>query len=475
MSEKPPEHDVLVIGTGGAGVAAAIQAANMGATVAIVEAGVLGGTCVNVGCIPSKNLIEAAAHYHDARRGFPGIAPCEPTLDWPAVLQQKEALTGELRHARYADVLQALPGVTVLRGRAELVDAGTVRVGDAIHTARRIIVATGTSPELPPIEGLDAVEPLTSTSAMELQVLPESLIVLGAGSVGLELGQMFARFGVRVIVLELQPRILPTEEPAIADRLRGYLEAEGLEIHTGVRASRVARSGGQVVVRVEQGSMAGEFRAERILAATGRTPNTRDMGLERAGVALTPRGFVQVDAAMCSSNPRILAAGDVTGGPGYVYVAAAGGRVAAENAVNSLRGDRLTAPRQLDLTTVPGVTFTSPQVASVGILESSARAAGRDVQVTSLTLDQVPRALVNHDTRGLVMVVAEAGSGRLVGFHAVAPHAGEMLGEATLAIRFGLTAADLTGMLHAYLTWGEGVRLAAQGFTADVARLSCCA
>jgi mercuric reductase len=473
----PADFDVLIIGTGGAGVAAAIQAVGMGAKVAIVEGGTLGGTCVNVGCIPSKDLIEAAAHYHATRTGFPGVAPCQPALDWKAVVAEKNALVEHLRQAKYADVLASYPGVAVLRGHARLLGGGRVRVGDVEHRARKVIVAAGTSPALPPVEGLADVEPLTSTTAMELEELPRSMIVLGGSAVGLELGQMFARFGVRVTIVELMPRILPTEDDDISEALRQFLTREGVEIHVSTTATRAQRDGDEVVLHVTQGSLTGQLRAERILVAAGRRPNTADMGLGTAGVGLSPKGFVEVDATMRTSNPDVYAAGDVTGGPGYVYVAAAGGRVAAENAVRSLAltGSHGDEPRELDLSTVPNVTFTAPQVGSVGLTEVRAREAGFNVQVSTLDMAQVPRAIVSRQTAGLVKVVSEAASGRLLGVHAVAPLAGEMMGEAALAVRFRLSARDLTGTLHPYLTWAEGLKLAAQGFTQDVTRLSCCA
>ena len=479
------DFDVFILGTGGAGVAAAIQAVGMGAKVGIVESGTLGGTCVNVGCIPSKNLIEAAAHYHAARQGFPGIAPCEPRLDWNAVLQQKNALVTDLRQAKYADVLASYPGVALLKGRAELV-AGSekntnssvrIRVGEKTHVARKVVIAVGTSPSFPPISGLADVEALDSTTAMDLEGLPKSLIVLGGSAVGLELGQTFARFGVKVTIVELMPRLLQNEDEAVSEALQQHLENEGIEIHTGMTTTRVQRDGGDIIVHVRHGSLEGQLRAEKLLVATGRRPNTSNIGLEGAGVRLTDRGFVQVDATMRTSNPNVYAAGDVTGGPGYVYVAAAGGRVAAENAMKSLSPTGVASDdvREFDLSVVPNVTFTSPQVGSVGLTESGAKAQGIHVQVSRLEIEQVPRALVSHDKRGFIKIVAEAASGKILGVHAVAPNAGEFMGEAALAVRFGLTARDLSGTLHPYLTWIETMKLAAQGFSMDISKLSCCA
>jgi mercuric reductase len=318
---------------------------------------------------------------------------------------------------------------------------------------------------------------------MALEALPASMIVLGGGPVGVELGQMFARFGVKVVIVQRGTRLLPGEDPEIAEALRQAFAAEGIEVHTGTEAVRVERAergdgaGTNVVVHVRRASLEGRLRAERVLVATGRRPNTRDLGLEDVGVALSPTGYVRVDATLRTANPDVYAAGDVAGGPAYVYVAAAGGRVAAENALSSLRrvGAPSDEPRQLDLSVVPNVTFTAPQVASVGLTEAAARAAGYHVDVSVLDMAHVPRAVVSYDRRGLVKLVAEAGSGRILGVHAVAPNAGELMGEATLAVRFGLTARDLSGTLHPYLTWGESIRLVAQGGSAGVAKLSCCA
>ncbi len=481
------DYDALVIGTGGAGMAAAIQAAGMGGMVAIAEAGTLGGTCVNVGCIPSKNLIEVAAHYRSATGGFQGVAPCAPQLDWKAVVAKKDEILSELRQQKYADVLASHPRISLLRGQARFVGGGgregllVMRVGQGSaareHRVRKVVIATGTSPAAPPIPGLEKVRALDSTTAMQLDGLPASMIVLGGSAVGLELAQTFARVGVEVTVLELTSRLLPMEDEDVSRALEEYLRSDGLEIHTGVETTSVARDGDDVVVHVTQGGLTGSFRANRLLVAVGRRANTDSLDAEKVGVELTKGRFVRVDATMRTSSPDVYAAGDVTGGPGYVYVAAAGGRVAAENAMTSIspRGAADDDPRQLDLSVVPSVTFTAPQVASVGLTEARARELGHNVQVSLFELEQLARARVSHDSRGLVKIVAETASGKLLGVHAVAPFAGELMGEAALALRFGLTARDLAGTLHPYLTWGESLKLAAQGFEMDVSKLSCCA
>ena len=472
------DFDLLVVGSGSAGVAAAIRASELGATAAVVEqADVIGGTCVNVGCIPSKNLIEAAHHYHTARTGSLGLAPCELQLDWDQVLAQKRHLVETLRREKYTDVLQAYEGITLLHGHAELRpekrdDAVLVRVGERAVHARKVILATGTRPAMPPIPGLADVGALDSTSVMELVRLPTSMLVIGAGSVGLELGQAFQRFGVRVIVVEALDRILPSESPEVSAVLERALANEGMEFHTATRVTRVERTATGLRLEVDQRSLVGHLEAQQLLIATGRVPNVERLGVEEANVRIDANGYITTDEFMRTSNPNIFAAGDVTGGPAYVYVAALEGGIAAQAAL----ADIVKAePLAVDLGAVPRVTFTDPQVAAVGYTEAEARAAGFVVEATTLPVEYLPRAAVSYRRQGTITLIAESGTDRLLGAQVVSPNAGDIIGEAVLAVRFGLTTRDLVSTLHAYLTWGEGLKLAAQTFTKDVAKLSCCA
>jgi mercuric reductase len=467
------DYDLLVVGTGGAGTAAAIRGSELGATVAIVEgAGVVGGTCVNIGCIPSKNLIEAAHHYHTARTAFPGIQPCEPQLAWREVLRQKQEIIETLRQEKYLDVLASYEGVDLLRGQAKLLGEGRVQIDEQEVKARKIILATGTRPAMPPIPGLAEAGALDSTTVMEIQELPESMIVIGGGAIGLELGQAFARFGVRVIVIEALDRIIPNEDPELSVALEAALKAEGIEIHTGIRVTGIARKDGTYSVRVEDGSLTGEIRAEQLLMATGRKPNMEGLGLEAARVEIDPKGFIPVDEFMRTSNPDIFAAGDVTGGPGYVYVAAYGGGIAAQAALVEVSGEKAIPA---DFSATPRVTFTDPQVAAVGMTEEEARAAGVKPKVTSMPVEYLPRAFVSYRRQGVIKLLADAESDRLLGAHIVAPNAGDIIGEAVIAVRFGLRVQEVVSTMHPYLTWGEGIKLAGQTFTKDVAKLSCCA
>ncbi len=461
--------DVMVIGGGSAAFAAAIRAAELGARVAMVEAGTLGGTCVNVGCVPSKMLIRALEVYHRAgAHGFRGIATARGALNWAALIAQKEALIAAMRREKYEDVLAAYPQITLLRGRARLVAGGGVVVNGESFAPGRVILATGARPWAPPIPGLAEAGYLTSTEALSLRELPRSWIVIGANAVGLELAQVFARAGAAVTVLEALPRIVPFEEPEISAALQGYLEAEGMVFHTGVRITWMERSGGRALVAFEQDGRADRVSAEQILVATGRRANTEGLGLEAVGITPGPKGEIPVTPYMQTAHPAIYAAGDCTNLPMFVYVAAASGTVAAENAL-------LGNHKALDLSAVPRVTFTDPEVAAVGLTEAQAREQGVAPKVSLLPLDLVPRARVAFDPRGLIKLVADAETDRLLGVHVLAPEAGEVIQTGALALRGGYTVRDLGSALFPYLTWVEGLKLAAQAFVKDVSKLSCCA
>ncbi len=330
------------------------------------------------------------------------------------------------------------------------------------------MVTTGASPWAPPIPGLAEAGYRDNASAMALERLPESLIVIGASAVGLELAQMFARLGVGVTVLEALPRVIPAEDADIGNALADYLRSEGLDVHTDVMIDRVNKGSGGYEVQFHAGSAARIARAEQLLVATGRRANTAGFGLDTIGVTLAKKGEIVVNEFLQTTNPNVYAAGDVLGDPMFVYVAAYGGSLAAENA---LTGNA----RSYDLTALPRVTFTDPAVASVGLTEDQAHARGIDPIASKLPLEHVPRALAARDTRGFVKLVADRVTRRIIGAQILAAEAGEMITEPALAIKFGLTIEDLASAFHPYLTLSEGIKLAAQTFDKDVAKLSCCA
>jgi len=464
----PGAFDLLVVGGGSAGFAAAIRAHEMGARVALINDGTIGGTCVNVGCVPSKTLIRAAETHHKAtRHSFDGIESSSKVADFGAVIRQKDELVGSLRQAKYIDVLAAYERIELVEGRAMFRSADTVEAGGRVIRAPKIVVMTGSRPWLPPIPGLREADPLTSTSAFELKRLPASMIVLGGRYIALECAQMFARLGSRVTVLQRSDHLLPTEDDDLTEALAGYLREEGLHIEVGVSTESVEQSDNGVVVRAKVAGESRVFEAERILCATGRRPITDGFGLAEAGVKLGGDGRIEVDDCLQSSVPGVYAAGDVIGDPAFVYTAAYEGNLAARNALGAERAAR-------DYTALPWAIFTDPQVAGVGLNENEAAAAGVDVEVSRLDLSYVPRSLAARDTRGFVELLKERGTDKLVGARVLAPEGGEQIMEAALAIRHGIGVSEIAAAFHPYLTRGEAIKLCAQSFGKDVRKLSCC-
>jgi mercuric reductase len=461
--------DVVVLGGGSAGFAASIRAAELGARVTLIEGGTLGGTCVNVGCVPSKTLIRAAEIQHRAsHHGFDGVRTAAEPPDFPKVAAQKDALVTALRQEKYWDVLSAYSNVTLRHGRGLVNRDRSITVDGEVLKPGRVIVTTGAAPWAPPIAGLAESGYLTSTEALALTTPPVSMIVVGGSAVGLEIAQLYARLGTRVTVLEAMPALVPAEDGEIGEALAGYLREEGLEVRTGASITRISRGGAGYALEATTDGRIEMFKAEQLLVATGRRANTRGFGLEAAGIELGRKGEIRANEHLQASRPEVYAAGDVIGDPMFVYVAAYGGTLAADNALNG-------NSRRYDLSALPRVTFTDPQIASVGVTEEEARKNGLDVMVSSLPLSYVPRALAARETRGLIKLVADRHTNRLVGAHILATEAGEMIQEPTLAIKYGISVDDLAAAFHPYLTLAEGIKLAAQTFTKDVKKLSCCA
>jgi mercuric reductase len=468
-SRPPKDFDLFVIGGGSAAFAAAIRGAELGARVAVAEEGVVGGTCVNRGCVPTKNLLHAAARYHDFRGdGFPGLPRGNLPVDFAALIAQKDELVATMREQKYLDVLRAYPTIRLFPKRARFRSEHEVEVGGERISAGAVVVATGASPAPLRVEGIAETPHLTYKEALELRELPRSMLVVGGGPIGLELGQAYARFGTRVTLLEALRRIAPLEEPEISERLRGYLEAEGIEIHTSAKLLRVGRGEGLVGLRADVGGREREFSAERLLVAAGLRPNTAGLGLEEVGVETGSRGEVLVDEELRTTVRHIFAAGDVTGGAMLVTVAAAQGGLAAENA---LLGKR----RRFDGTAIPHAIFTSPEVASVGLKEEEARRRGLRIATAKIPFDWVPKAAAIRDTRGFLEMVVDEKTYRILGVHLVASHAADLIHVGVLAVRHGLTVGDLLRATFVYPTLAEAFKIAALSFKKDVTKLSCCA
>jgi mercuric reductase len=465
---KKNTYDLAVVGAGSAGFSAAIAAAGQGADVALIGHGAVGGACVNVGCVPSKTMIRAAEALHGARAAgrFPGLTGDARVDDFRRLIAAKDDLVSTLRQKKYADLLPEYDNIAYLEGAAKLDGAGVLVEGTAI-AAGKTIIATGGRPAVPPIPGVDGVRYLTSTTLLELEEPPESLIVIGGGYVGVELAQMMARMGVAVTIV-CRSRLLPQVEPEISEALADVFRAEGIALHCGVAYDACREDESGVTVRVNGGGTQIELRAERLLVATGRTPNTEALGLADAGVAQDARGAIIVDDRMRTSKPGVYAAGDVIARDQFVYMAAYGAKLAALNALN---GDSLA----YDNSAMPWVVFADPQAAGVGLTEAAARAAGHAVKTSVLPLDAVPRALAARDTRGLIKLVADARTDRLLGGQILAPEGADSIQTLALALKFAMTAKALAETIFPYLTTVEGLKLAAQTFDKDVAKLSCCA
>ena len=460
---------IAVIGSGGAAFAAAINAAAGGAQVTLIERGVTGGTCVNVGCVPSKIMIRAAyiAHLRSSSPFDAGIEAGKPRVNRKALLAQQQGRVEELRHAKYEGILENNPNISLLRGSASFKDAHTLTVELAAGGSRelafdRVLIATGASPRIPAVPGLADTPYWDSTDALAAADLPQHLIVYGGSVVALELAQAYLRLGSQVTLLS-RTSLLSREDPLIGEALVTILQQEGMRVLTSQTLNRVEYVDGLFTLDLGNESI----NADRLLVAVGRVPNTAGMGLEAIGIELNAAGAITVDAHLRTSAAHIYAAGDCTSNPAFVYVAAAGGTRAA---ANMLGGDEV-----LDLSIVPSVVFTDPQVAAVGLNETEALGQGYQIITRTLTLDNVPRALANFDTRGFIKMVADKDTGRLLGVQAVTAEAGELIQSAALALRAGMTVQQLAAQFFPYLTMVEGLKLCAQTFNKDVKQLSCCA
>lgn len=440
--------DLLVVGGGTAGLVAAKTAARFGARTLMVEEHRTGGDCLWTGCVPSKALLAAADVAATARDGVRyGVEVGDVRVDLARVM---EHVRGAIAHIEPADspaTVEELGG-HVLAGRARFTGPDTAEVvtPGGRRTAvrfRQAVVATGAAPALPPVPGLADVEPLTSDTVWDLRADPGHLVVLGGGAIGCELGQGLARLGVDVTVVEGADRLLPSEDPAASAVLARALAADGVGVRTGASVSEVRRGAGahDGVLLIADGS---EVAFDRLLVAVGRRPRTDDLGLDAAGVAVDERGFVVVDARLTTTNPRIRAAGDLTGHPQHTHVAGSHGSLAASNAVLGLR--RTVDP------VVPRVTYTQPEVAGVGVRTDRDRDG---IRVLRLDHDHLDRAVTEARTDGFTALALDP-RGRVVGATVVAPRAGEMLAELTAAVRRGDRPRDLGATIHPYPAWSDG-------------------
>jgi len=467
------KYDFIILGQGSAAFAAAIKANELGIKTAMVggnatPGAVIGGTCVNVGCMPSKNLITVGTlYYHAMNNSFEGIKCGKGKVNFKKVIEQKDRLVKKFRKEKYADVVKSLKNVTYFEGRGKFISKNKIKVGNNILKGEKFLIVVGARSNIIPVQGLEKIDYLTNEEALSLKELPESMCVIGGRALGLEFAQMYEHFGTKVTVLQRSERILPESEPEISEALIKYLEKEGITIYTGTKINYVDKKGGKKVINFAIGNKTKSIECEQLLFATGRKPNTDNLGLDKVGVKTDDKGFIVINEEVQTSAPHVWAGGDCTGEPMLETLAAKEGAIAVENAFTDKK-------RKINLKEVPSAVFTYPEVASVGLTDAEAIGKGIKCTCGVLPLEFVPKAHVIGDTRGLVKLVVDKETKKIQGVHILAPHAADLIHEGVLAVKFGLTVDDIIDTVHVFPTLSEAIKLAAQSFYKDISKLSCC-
>jgi len=464
------EFDLIILGGGSAAFSAAIKTSELGGKAVIINDGLpIGGTCVNVGCVPSKILIRAAEQFHNMNHSnFPSVSPNGGNLNFNDLIKQKTAIVTDLRTKKYIDVVSDDENIKIITGRGSIVDKNTVTVNGANYRGKNILIATGSTTFVPNLEGLDTVNYYVNDTIYELDSLPEHLIVLGGRYIALENAQMFVRLGSKVTVIQRSKNILPDEDNDLSEYLTDLLKEEGLEILTGTQINFVGEVDGKINVTLIQDGTKKNIEGTHLLIATGRKGNSSNIGLESIGIEIFGKDYIKTDDSLQTSVQGIYAAGDVLGKNMFVYTAAYEGALAAENAFNNSNKKRNYSP-------LPWVVFTNPQVAGVGLNEKEAGAQGIEYEVSRIDLKDIPRAIAAQDMRGFIKLLRNKNTDALIGARILAPEGSELLMELSIAMKFGVTITELKNMLHPYLTLSEGIKLAAISFNKDVGKLSCCA
>jgi mercuric reductase len=464
---------LAIIGSGSAAFSCALkvleQIGDGEVKITMIEGSdIIGGCCVNTGCVPSKILIRAAQLAQQQRDNpFAGLENSEPVLSRALLAQQQSARVAELRQAKYQKMLDSNPKIVLIKGYAQFVDQNTLLINHADGrrtnlNADKIFIATGSSPTVVNIKGLSDTPYWTSTDALFSDKLPQSLVVIGSSVIALELAQAYKRLGSEVTILA-RHTLLYKEEPLLGETLTKVLQQEGIRILENSQARQIDHDGKNFTISLDEGNI----HCEKLLISTGRQPNTQGLQLNNASIKTAGNGAIMVDEQLQTSCKNIYAAGDCSTMPQYVYVAAAAGSRAAINIVGG--------NAELNLSIMPAVIFTDPQVATVGLTEQQAKNQGFVTMSRVLTMDNVPRALVNFATDGFIKLVAEQSSGKIIGAQILCQDAGELIQSVALAMTNKMTVEQLAQQLFPYLTMVEGLKLCAQTFTKDVTQLSCCA
>ncbi|MBI5553690.1 MAG: mercury(II) reductase [Candidatus Diapherotrites archaeon] len=461
--------DLIIVGAGAAGFAAAMKANELKAKTLLINNNAvgLGGTCVNVGCLPTKHLLYIAEQLHLANnlpfKGMNGKA----SIDFSTIINEKDKLVEKLRNKKYVEVLESLPNVTFIEGQARLVSQTEIQVNAEKFKGQKFVVAAGSQTLIPQIQGMDKIDYLTNIEALSLKKQPKSMIVLGGGALGVEFAQLFSRFGTKVCLLQRADRLVPREEPELAKLLQQYLEEVGIEICTNVEIENIEQQKIQKTVNAVVNGKKKSYKAEALLVATGRKPNTQNLGLEKIGVKIDKRGGITVNEEMRASLENFWAAGDVKGEPMLETIAAKEGAIATNNALTNEK-------KKMDYSIVPHAVFTSPQLAGVGLTDEQAVQNGVKCRCNTVPFEMVPKSQAIKNTKGAIKMVIDNETKTIIGIHILAPEAADLIHEATMIIKNKMTIYDVIDTLHVFPTLSEAIKIVAQSFVRDVSKMSCC-
>ena len=464
------EYDLIIIGGGAGAFASAIKANELKAKTLLINKGLpLGGTCVNVGCVPSKTLLWAGEVMHLAKsHNIPGIDIEVKSFDFAQVVQHELDLVEKLRAEKYDKVLSGLENVTHIEGRVSFISPNGIEVNGQKYRAKKFIIAAGSTTTVPPIENIKEVGYLTHIEALQIKQLPKELIVVGAGPLGLEFAQMFARFGTEVTILQRNVSIFPPAEIELTSHLAEILTQEGITIKTNVQVKSARKESNKKVLTYTTGDKQEQVQADEILLATGKTPNTQGLGLDKAGVEIDEKQAIKVNPQFQTSQQHIYAVGDVINLPiRQEPTAGREGTLASENALSN-------ASNSIDYNAVPWTIFTDPQLAGVGLTEEQEmKQLGRCLCRTVSFVD-VPKAIIMNRTEGLIKMAVHPDSKVILGVHILAPNAGELIAQAMVLVKNKNTIDDVVNSLPMFPTLSEAIKIAALSFTKDISKLSCC-
>ncbi len=464
------EFDLIIIGGGAGAFAAAIKADELGAKTLMVNKGLpLGGTCVNVGCVPSKTLLWVGEIMHQAKyHGIPGLDIKVKNFDFAAAVRHELDLVNKLRAEKYENVLSSLKNVTHLDGKATFISPHEIEVDGQTYSAQKFIIATGSTATVPNVEGINEVGFVTHVEALQLKQLPRELLVMGAGPVGLEFAQMYARFGTKVTLLHHSDSIFSRAEAQLTWRLVEILTQEGITIQTNAQVKAVRREGEKKVVQYTVNEKTQEVFVDEILLAVGKTANTQGLGLDKAGVEIDERQAVKVNTQLQTSQAHVFAVGDVTNAPKRLETTA--GREGTLAAEKALKG----TDQSIDYNSVPWTIFTDPQLAGVGVTEDEQMKQMGVCACRSISFEYVPKAIIMNRTEGLIKMAIHPETKEIMGVHILAPNAGELIAEAMALIKNKNTIGDVVNSLPMFPTLSEAIKLVAMSFTKDIKKLSCC-